>query len=444
MNDTRKFSGSSRRLGRVILRVTEGPDVGKQALLEFADSRGVRGGRSEINEVILADEHVSGTHFELKLSSQGVLLRDLDSMNGVRVGGLRVREAWIEPGTTFRAGQSAIELVAADAVDVTLASTDRFEALVGESPVMRELFAVLERLAIKGDKLRVMIGGETGTGKELVARGLHQRSPRRKGPFIVRDCASIPRELAESTLFGHCKGAYTGATTDRLGCFEEASGGTLFLDEIGELPLDLQAKLLRVLEEQAVTRVGEHSPRPIDVRVLCATHRDLRKMVAEERFRQDLYFRLADFRVHMPSLRERDCDAQVLAELFLRRRNEQTGVLRRLGPEACGALRTYSWPGNVRELRSVMERAHIMADGEAIQAADLALAPEDLEQRRPAHGELFMLNHSEAITAFDRQYFTHLLTQHPTRAKAALAAGMTTEGLRLALRRVGVAHPLIR
>jgi pSer/pThr/pTyr-binding forkhead associated (FHA) protein len=251
MVDTRRFSGSYRRPGRVILRVADGPDRGKQVQLEHPDVRGIRGGRSEVNELVLNDEHVSGTHFELELSTRGVLLRDLDSMNGVQVGGLRIREAWIEPNTTFRAGQSVIQLVAADEVEVTLAQTDRFEELVGQSPIMRELFAVLGRLASKGDTLRVMIGGETGTGKELVARGLHHRSPRRKGPFIVRDCASIPRELAESTLFGHCKGAFTGATTDRLGCFEEASGGTLFLDEIGELPLDLQAKLLRVLEEQA-------------------------------------------------------------------------------------------------------------------------------------------------------------------------------------------------
>ena len=444
MGDTRKFSGSYRRPGRVILRVADGPDQGKQVRLELADSRSIRGGRSEVNELILNDDHVSGTHFELKLSSKGVLLRDLDSMNGVHVGGLRVREVWIEPNSIFRAGNSVIQLVAADDVEVKLAPTDRFEELVGQSPVMRELFAVLERLASKGDLLRVMIGGETGTGKELVARGLHQRSPRRKGPFIVRDCASIPRELAESTLFGHCKGAFTGASSDRLGCFEEASGGTLFLDEIGELPLDLQAKLLRVLEEHAVTRVGEHSPRAVDVRVLCATHRDLRKMVAEERFRQDLYFRLADFRVDMPSLRERDADVQVLAELFMRRRCEQTGVTRRLGAEACGALRAYSWPGNVRELKSVMDRAHIMADGDTIGAADLALTPEDTERRSSASEELFMLNHADAVSAFERHYFTHLLAQHPTRAKAALAAGMSTEGLRLALRRLQVAHPLTR
>ncbi len=444
MGDTRRFSRSYRRPGRVILRVTEGPDLGKQVRLELAESRSVRGGRSEINELVLNDDHVSGTHFELKLSSKGVLLRDLDSMNGVQVGGLRVREAWIEPNTTFRAGQSVIKFVAADEVEVDLAPTDRFEQLVGQSPIMRELFATLERLATRGDLLRVMIGGDTGTGKELVARGLHQRSPRHKGPFIVRDCASIPRELAESTLFGHCKGAFTGATTDRLGCFEEASGGTLFLDEIGELPLDLQAKLLRVLEEHAVTRVGEHSPRPVDVRVLCATHRDLRKMVAEERFRQDLYFRLADFRVNMPSLHERDADVQVLAELFLRRRCEKTGVPRRLGAEACGALRMYSWPGNVRELKSVMERAHIMADGETITAADLALVPEDRERRGTGNEELFMLNHRDAISAFERQYFTHLLTQHPTRVKAALAAGMTDEGLRLAIRRLKIPHPLTR
>jgi DNA-binding NtrC family response regulator len=167
-------------------------------------------------------------------------------------------------------------------------------------------------------------------------------------------------------------------------------------------------------------------------------------MVAEERFRQDLYFRLADFRVHMPSLREREADIQVLAELFLQRRCELTGVPRSLGAEACGALRVYSWPGNVRELKSVVERAHIMADGDTIAVADLALTPEDTERRSSANDALLMLNHDDAIHAFERHYFTHLLTQHPTRAKAALAAGMTAEGLRLALRRLKLGHPLNR
>ena len=443
LSGTRKFSSSYRRPGRVILRVTGGPDRGKQVCLELADSR-IRGGRSEINELALNDEHVSGSHFELRLSSRGVLLRDLDSTNGVLIGGLRVREVWIEPNATFRVGESTIQLVAADEIEIILAPTDRFEELVGQSHAMRELFAILERLATKGDELRVMIGGETGTGKEVVARGLHQRSPRCKGPFIVRDCATIPRELAESTLFGHSKGAFTGATMDRQGCFEEASGGTLFLDEIGELSPELQAKLLRVLQEKTVTRVGEHHPRPVDVRVLCATHRDLRKMVAEERFRQDLYFRLADFRVHMPSLRERDEDILVLADLFLQRRCEQTAVVRKFGAEAYGALRTHSWPGNVRELKSVVDRAHIMADGETIMAADLSLAPEDAERRSSVNEDFLLLNHHDAVSAFERHYFTYLLAQHPTRTKAALAAGMTTEGLRLALKRLQVSLPLAR
>ena len=438
--DTRRLAGSYRRPGRVILRVTEGPDRGKQVQLELVDSRGVRGGRSEVNKLVLDDEHVSGTHFEIKLSNRGVLLRDLDSLNGVQVSGLRVREAWIEPNAVFRVGQSAIQLVAADEIEVPPVSADWFEELVGRSHVMRELFTVLERLATRGDELRVMIGGETGTGKELVARGLHRRSARGRGPFIVRDCATIPRELAESTLFGHCKGAFSGAVTDRRGCFEEASGGTLFLDEIGELPLDLQAKLLRVLQENAVIRVGEHTPRPVDVRVLCATHRDLRKRAAEERFRHDIYFRLSDFRIHMPSLREREGDVIVLAELFLQRRVEQTGVARRLGPQALGALRTHPWPGNVRELKSVVERAAIMADDEVITAADLALTVEDTERLIQFNAELALLNHDDAVSAFERHYFTQLLTQHPTRAKAARAAGMTNEGLRLALRRLGIPH----
>jgi len=437
MFETRIHSGISRRPGRIILRVVEGPDRGKQVKIDLADRGTASGGRSDVNSLVLNDEHVSSTHFELVLTSRGVLLRDLNSRNGVHVQGVWIREGFITPDTCFRVGESVIQLVAADEVEVDLAPANRFEDIFGQSATMRELFATLERFASKGDRLRVMIGGETGTGKELVARALHQRSARRGKPFLIRDCATIPRELAESVLFGHRKGSFTGAVDNHAGCFEEAHGGTLFLDEIGELPLEIQAKLLRVVQEGTLTRVGENVARPVDVRVICATHRDLRTMVAEERFRKDLYFRLAEFKVEMPSLRERGDDVLLLADLFLRKSASAGGEERRFGADACGAMRTYSWPGNVRELKSVVERAYIMADGPVISATDLALDREDSDERRLAvSSELYMMTHEAALQAFERTYFEEILAHHPTRVKGARAAGMTTEGLRKALQRL--------
>jgi DNA-binding NtrC family response regulator len=432
---TRKLSSRYRRIGRVKLRVTEGPDRGKTVTIDVETTSFVKGGRSAVNDLVLADRSVSGTHFELHLQTNRVILRDLGSCNGVYVGGLRVHAVEIEPDAVFRVGESAIQLAAADAVDVPLSDHDEFEDLYGQSVAMRQLFATLERIARKGDRLRVLIGGETGTGKELVARGLHERSSRRRCPFVVRDCATIPRELAESALFGHAKGAFTGATEARVGCFEEANGGTLFLDEIGELPLELQAKLLRALQEETVTRVGEQTPRKVDVRVISATHRDLRTMVGAAAFREDLFFRIADLRVELPSLRDRGDDVLKLAELFLRRRAGSEAP-RRLGVDACAALRAHTWPGNVRELKSVIDRAFVMADAEVIERSDLDLSAGDTARRGVVDADLLRLPHADAIAAFERRYFEDLMAHHATKVKAARAAGMTPEGLRLALRRL--------
>ncbi|WAS90266.1 sigma 54-interacting transcriptional regulator [Nannocystis punicea] len=432
-----QFSRTYQRLGRVNLRVLEGPDRGKEFHVDLSDRRLITAGRDEVNDIVLTDTHVSGNHFQIAVTPRGLLLRDLDSTNGVHVGDVRVREVWLTAQTVFRAGQSTFRLLGTDDVQIALPLIDRFDELYGRSAAMRELFSTLERLATRGDRLRVLIGGETGTGKELVARALHHRSSRRAGPFIVQDCTAIPRELAEAVLFGHSKGAFTGAVGDRPGSFEEADGGTIFLDEIGELPLDLQSKLLRVIQEGEVVRVGERSPRKVDVRVLCATHRDLRAMVAEARFRQDLFFRIADVRVEVPSLREREDDVLLLAELFLRR-CAGAGEPRTLSQSARAALQAHTWPGNVRELKSVIERAHVMADGPEITADDLSLAPEASARRVVVHDGLLLLPHDRAVDEFERLYFTSLLAQHPTKAKAARAAEMSGEGLRQALKRLQI------
>ena len=222
----------------------------------------------------------------------------------------------------------------------------------------------------------VLLTGESGTGKELVAHAIHAASPRGEGPFVAVNAAAIPRELLESELFGHERGAFTGATNARAGRFREASGGTLFLDEIGDLPGPLQAKLLRFLQERVIERLGGRDEIPIDVRVVCATHQNLQTLIGESRFREDLYYRLAEIVVTIPPLREREGDAALLAHSFVKRfAGEQGRSSMSLSREAVAAIEAHKWPGNVRELENCIKRATIMADGNQIMVPDLGLKP---------------------------------------------------------------------
>jgi transcriptional regulator with GAF, ATPase, and Fis domain len=356
-----------RRLRKAKLVVASGPDAGRE--VEIGRPR-VSGGRSIINDLVLADKAVSQTHFEVALEDDGYRLRDLRSRNGTFVGDLRIREVFLKPGQTFRVGQSELRLQDMQAViEIPLSERDRFDRVIGGSPPMREIFATLEKVA--PSELTVMITGETGTGKELIARGIHNASSRRGKPFVVLDCGAIPRELIESTLFGHEKGSFTGAIGQHRGCFEQASGGTIFLDEIGELDLALQPKLLRVLEQREIKRVGGDRTIKVDVRVLAATNRDLRAMVNAGTFREDLYFRLSVIHVELPPLRERREDIAELAQHFLREVASRRGVPLSLGQDAIHALMSHTFPGNVRELRNVVERAASLSSGPVITRADL-------------------------------------------------------------------------
>lgn len=241
--------------------------------------------------------------------------------------------------------------------------------MIGISEAMREVHKRIGLAA--GSRAPVLVVGETGTGKELVARALHRHSDRAAQPFVAVNCAAIPRELLESELFGHVKGAFTGAVADRPGCFKAADGGVLLLDEIGDMALDVQAKLLRVLQEGEVTPVGSHRPQKVDVRVVAATHRDLAQAVADGRFREDLRYRLDVLAIHLPPLRERLADIVPLAEHFLRLA-AAPGPAKRLSPEAAAALLAHRWPGNVRELRNAMERCQALQRGAVIHQLDLA------------------------------------------------------------------------
>jgi len=248
--------------------------------------------------------------------------------------------------------------------------------------VMRKVMAQAERVA--ASETRVCILGETGTGKELVARKMHERSPRRNGPFVTLNCAAVPAELVESALFGHEKGAFTGAATRHVGKFEQAERGTLFLDEIGDMPLPMQAKLLRVLEQNEIERVGGERPVAVDVRVIVATHRRLESLVQEGKFRQDLYHRIYVYPLALPALRDRREDIPALVDHFARQITEQNGWKSlSVNPDAIKLLQAYSWPGNVRELRNVVERLLLLASDNEVDAGVVRAALPDMASEVP-------------------------------------------------------------
>jgi len=310
------------------------------------------------------------------------------------------------------------------------------------SSVMRTLFLKLEKLA--PTPLPILITGETGTGKDVVARRLHALSNRSTRPFVSLNCANIPTQLAEAVLFGHCRGSFTGAHSDNQGLFEVASGGTLFLDEIGEMPSELQPKLLRALESGEVVRVGEHRPRKVDVRVIAATLRDLHDMVVQGKFREDLYFRVAgvkDLCLSLPPLRERVVDIVPLAESFLADLATQHGDVRRLRSSAKRALESHAWPGNIRELRRVIEATYHLVDATLIAGKDVAVA--GLSGHNSSNwlrrgGDCYQCTLDTFREAAEREYLRHLMTQSGTFASKAERAGRTAMGLRKALRRLGI------
>ena len=319
---------------------------------------------------------------------------------------------------------------------VDVGFVDRFGGLVGSTPRMRRIFSVLERVA--PTPLSVLILGETGTGKEVVARGIHDQSPRKDKPFVVVDCGSIPPTLAESILFGHEKGVFTGATERKKGALAEADTGTLFLDELGELPLDLQPKLLRALAERQVKRVGASAFEPMDVRVLAATRRDLSLEMNAGRFRSDLYFRIAQVRVELPPLRERTADLpQLVEEICLRAgKQEHAGTVLAWIEQRMGA---HDWPGNVRELVNVASVAATLADTpEAIDDV-LTLARDDDGQPRAAQ-TAFTEAKRIAVAGFEREYFASLSRSAKGNvSEMARQSGMERHHVRAYLRKYGIA-----
>jgi len=329
------------------------------------------------------------------------------------------------------------------APSVPASEGSRLEGLVATSEEMRELFAVLERVAPKS--LSVLFEGETGTGKEEAARALHARSRRSKGPFVVLDAATIPPTLAESMLFGHERGAFTGAESRHIGAFERANGGTILIDEIGELPLPMQSKLLRVLERREIVRVGGRETLPVDARVVVATHRDLRQEVEAGRFRDDLYFRVAQVRVVLPPLRARSSDIPLLAETFLREAAEADGVSTRVSDDAMRELVARPWPGNVRELRNVLVRASALCENGVIEKEDIGSGgfgfrgvDEDIPLQLAAS---FADAKAAAVARFEHTYLEALMARtRGNLSRASRESGIARNHLRDLLKKRGLYH----
>jgi transcriptional regulator with GAF, ATPase, and Fis domain len=373
-------------------------------------------------QVRVADREVSRLHAELEPTDRGTWVRDLGSRNGTFVDDLQVAAALLPDGAHIRVGGTEVVLrYPAEATPVELWPHDRFGGLIGASSPMRELFAQMSRVA--NADAPVLILGETGTGKELAARAIHDASARAAGPFVIVDCAALASSLIEGELFGHARGAFTGAVAARAGSFEAAHGGTIFLDEIGELPLALQPKLLRVLESRTVKRLGESEHRPIDVRLVAATHRDLRRMVNAGAFREDLYFRIAVLPLVLPALRARKADIAPLFRHFLAGRRPVEPVSER-------ELAEMPWLGNVRELRNFVERACAMGAKEALQSSRAAgdtPPPAAVGTEAPAvpFDQPFKEFRERWIDHGEREYLRRLLERHGRNVPAAAeAAGL--------------------
>ncbi len=315
------------------------------------------------------------------------------------------------------------------------------ENLIGVGPSMRRVFAILQKVA--ETDLTVLVRGESGTGKELVAQALHQRSTRKSRPFVAVNCAAISSELVESELFGHEKGAFTGADARRQGRFEAAEGGTILLDEIGDMPAQTQAKVLRVLQERSFERVGGNKPIAVDVRVVAATHRKLEEEVRRGRFREDLYYRLRVVEIELPALRERREDIPALALRFLERVTERLGLeKKRLGESALAKLARHPWPGNVRELQNAIEQASVLAAGAVIEEADLRLADAPGQPPPPAEGALelpFGEAKRQAVERFERAFLLGALRKSSGNvSRAAESIGMVRQSLQQKIRELGL------
>jgi transcriptional regulator with GAF, ATPase, and Fis domain len=390
-------------------------------------------GKAADNDLVLSDDTVSRHHCELERTPLGVIVRDLGSTNHTRVGRTAVREAVVESGSTIVVG--SVELLLRgepNRTQVLPSEATSFGEALGTSLSMRQIFGVLERIA--PTDASVLLEGETGTGKDVLARSIHQISTRKDQPFVVVDCGAISYNLIESELFGHERGAFTGAVAARQGAFEIAGHGTVFLDEVGELPLDVQPKLLRVLESGEFRRVGGNKPLHAEARIVAATKRNLKEEVERGKFREDLYFRLSVVPITVPPLRTRREDVPALVDQFLElaRKRDPSASAISLTRETVSALAAHDWPGNVRELRNVLDRAiYIAAAGgeREIRLVDLPVSPGSISGSQASAGNAgypafdsdksYREIRSDFESEFERRYVAWLLDRHGGNISAA-------------------------
>ena len=380
---------------------------GNKTSLEIgADTQVV--GRNEACDLVLDDRKVSAVHMELVATERGVRVRDLGSRNGTFLGETRIGEVFLLKPTNITVGDSVMEFAPTTPEQVNVPDVAEFGPLVGASPLMRSVFEKLAKAS--PTELTVLVTGETGCGKELVAAAIHAASPRANKPFVVVDCGAIPATLAESALFGHERGSFTGAVDKRVSPFVEADGGTIFLDELGELPLDVQPKLLRALAEQRIKSVGSNNYRPVNVRVVAATRRDLVREVNAGTFRSDLYFRVAQFRVELPPLRARLEDIPSLARRMMADLGDKNAYAR-VTSDSLERLMRHDWPGNVRELRNVVAVAMAFAKDGPIDLAQHLAPLAQASESTPTRGRTFQDAKRDVLARFEREYFTALYAE---------------------------------
>jgi DNA-binding NtrC family response regulator len=418
------------------LRVIAGPGAGTEVEIPPI---GVVVGADPAADVVIDDDAVSGRHCTVVPGADGFEVTDLESRNGTHIDGVAVTKASVPVGATLRLGRTSIQLLPAEqAASVAPSDRDSFGDMLGSSLAIRAAYALLERAA--RTTAPVLLLGESGTGKELAARALHAAGPRADGPFVVFDCGAASDTLVDSALFGHARGAFTGATADRAGAFAAAAGGTLLLDEIGDFPLSLQPKLLRMLEAGEITPLGRDRAERHDVRVIAATHRDLYDEVGRGGFRADLYYRLAVVEVELPPLRARLEDLPLLADRFLAAAGSPARV------EPCAnfeTLRAYHWPGNVRELRNVISRAVALAEpGAGFAAMPILLrggGGEVKDEVSFAADRSYHQAKAEVLGRFERRYLADLLRRAGGNiSEAARIAGVERKHLYKMLERAGV------
>jgi transcriptional regulator with GAF, ATPase, and Fis domain len=418
------------RYTRARLAVTKGPDEG---LTLEAAGKLLKIGSAADNDLVLSDPLVSRRHCEILLTESGFRVRDVNSTNGVLLNGTRLHDASFDRTSELALGNTRLAItLLSDSEDREQSSAQSFHDVIGRSTKMRELFADLERLA--PSTLSVLIEGETGSGKDVIAESIHRVSERSDGPYVVFDCGAVAPTLVESELFGHERGAFTGATHARAGVFEEANGGTLFLDEVGELPKELQPKLLRVLEAQSIKRLGGRAPIAVDVRVIAATNRNLMAEVARGQFRQDLYYRLAAAKLNVPPLRDRLDDIPMLVEHFLRREKAALPVAS-VPAQVWEMFAAHRWPGNVRELRHAVQRLVIAPE------LSLRLQHEPAIEPVQSKGDVIPLRvaRRDAADHFERAYLTDVLQRaggNPVRA--ALLAEVSRQMIQKLMRKHGI------